>query len=33
MPGERIARLDESLTILKGLLAGTPVQHTSGSTG
>ena len=25
--GQRIARLDESLTIIKGLLAGTPVHH------
>jgi probable F420-dependent oxidoreductase len=25
--GQRIARLDESLTIIKGLLAGTPVRH------
>jgi probable F420-dependent oxidoreductase len=29
-PGQRIARLDESLTIIKDLLAGTPVHHTSG---
>ncbi len=28
--GQRIARLDESLTIIKGLLAGMPVHHTSG---
>jgi probable F420-dependent oxidoreductase len=28
--GQRIARLDESLSIIKGLLAGTPVRHTSG---
>ena len=28
--GQRIARLDESLTIIKGLLAGTPIHHTSG---
>lgn len=27
--GQRIARLDESLSIIKGLLAGTPVHHTS----
>ena len=26
--GRRIARLDESLSIIKGLLAGTPVHHT-----
>jgi probable F420-dependent oxidoreductase len=26
--GQRIARLDESLSIIKGLLAGTPVHHT-----
>src|SRR6516225_10390717 len=25
--GRRIARLDESLSIIKGLLAGTPVRH------
>ena len=25
--GQRIARLDESLSIIKGLLAGTPVRH------
>lgn len=29
-PGQRIARLGESLTIIKGLLAGTPVHHASG---
>jgi probable F420-dependent oxidoreductase len=29
--GRRIARLDESLSIIKGLLAGTPVHHASGS--
>jgi probable F420-dependent oxidoreductase len=28
-PGQRISRLDESLSIIKGLLAGTPVSHTS----
>jgi len=28
-PGQRISRLDESLSIVKGLLAGTPVSHTS----
>ncbi len=28
---QRIARLDESLSIIKGLLAGTPVHHTSDS--
>jgi probable F420-dependent oxidoreductase len=27
-PGQRISRLDESLSIVKGLLAGTPVRHT-----
>ncbi len=27
--GQRVARLDESLSIIKGLLAGTPVHHTS----
>ena len=26
--GQRISRLDESLSIIKGLLAGTPVRHT-----
>ena len=29
-PGQRIARLEESLTIIKGLLAGRPVRHASG---
>src|SRR5215469_4761374 len=29
--GRRIARLDESLGIIKGLLAGTPVHHTGDS--
>jgi probable F420-dependent oxidoreductase len=29
--GQRITRLDESLGIIKGLLAGTPVHHTSES--
>jgi probable F420-dependent oxidoreductase len=29
--GQRITRLDESLSIIKGLLAGTPVRHASGS--
>jgi probable F420-dependent oxidoreductase len=29
--GRRIARLDESLRIIKGLLAGTPVHHTGDS--
>jgi probable F420-dependent oxidoreductase len=29
--GQRIARLGESLTIIKGLLAGTPVRHTGDS--
>jgi len=28
-PGQRISRLDESLSIIKGLLGGTPVSHTS----
>jgi probable F420-dependent oxidoreductase len=28
--GRRIARLGESLSIIRGLLAGTPVHHTSG---
>jgi probable F420-dependent oxidoreductase len=28
--GQRIARLGESLSIIKGLLAGTPVHHASG---
>lgn len=28
--GQRIARLDESLSIIKGLLAATPVHHASG---
>lgn len=29
--GQRIARLGESLTIMRGLLAGTPVRHTGDS--
>src|SRR6202007_94038 len=29
--GQRITRLDESLGIIRGLLAGTPVHHASGS--
>src|SRR5215469_10028595 len=29
--GQRIARLDASLSIIKGLLAGTPVRHTDAS--
>jgi alkanesulfonate monooxygenase SsuD/methylene tetrahydromethanopterin reductase-like flavin-dependent oxidoreductase (luciferase family) len=28
--GQRIARLDESLAIIRGLLAGTPVHQASG---
>jgi probable F420-dependent oxidoreductase len=28
--GQRIARLDEALRIIKGLLAGTPVRHKGG---
>jgi probable F420-dependent oxidoreductase len=28
--GQRISRLEESLTIIKGLLAGTPVHHAAG---